>query len=87
MEQVDQGEKYICEQKQKNKLKRFQFDTTEEYIHKLRTSIALDKNLYRLYDSCSYNTECKFIAVLLETSEKFYKSLKRMGREPSAYLL
>lgn len=57
MEQVDQGEKYICEQKQKNKLKRFQFDTTEEYIHKLRTSIALDKNLYRLYDSCSYNTE------------------------------
>lgn len=57
MNAVDQGEKYIRKQKEKNKLENLQFDTTEEYIHKLRFSILLDKNLYKLYDSCSYNRE------------------------------
>lgn len=53
-----------------NALDRTQFDTTEEYINKLRFSIELD-SLYKVYDSVSSNTESRFCPVLVKIGKDF----------------
>lgn len=83
IEYGDQGSDHIKKEKAKNRLDKTQFDTTEEYIHKLRFSIPLDK-LYKVYDSCMNNTMSDFCPILVEIGEKLLKS-QRTTEHP--YLL
>lgn len=53
-----------------NALEKTQFDTTEEYINKLRFSIELD-NLYKVYDSCCSNTESLYCPVIVKVGRDF----------------
>lgn len=78
IEYGDQGSEHIIKEKDKNRLEKTQFDTTEEYIHKLRFSIPLDK-LYTVYDSCMYNTTSVFCPVLVQIGEKLLKAQREVG--------
>lgn len=83
----DQDNAYIERQKEKNKLENTQFDTTTEYIHKLRFSIPLNQ-LYTVYDSCLYNSESKFCPVLVRIGDQLLREINKGEKEiTDAYLL
>lgn len=68
----DQDNHHIQKEKDKNRLQNTQFDTTTDYIHKLRFSIPLDK-LYSVVDSCLYNSASTFCPVLVRIGDKLLK--------------
>lgn len=80
----DQDNSHIKKEKHKNKLQNTQFDTTTEYIDKLRFSIPLDK-LYSVKDSCLYNSASAFCPVLVKIGDKLLKDQQNEITHP--YLL